>query len=150
MKPTARAALVAMALATLPLFACGGDRGEATVATTPAVETAGQPVRVTQVDMGTAIGADKRVSAMATEFRPTDTIYASVVTEGSAPNATLMARWTFEDGQVVEESTQTLTPSGTAVTEFHVSKPDGWPKGKYRVEILLNGTSTQTKEFEVK
>ena len=32
-----------------------------------------------------------------------DTIYASVRTSGAAPSASLTARWTFEDGQIVEE-----------------------------------------------
>ena len=148
MKARAQASLlVALAVATVPL-ACG--RGDADVDTTPALESAAQPVRVTLVELGRAIGPDKRVSAVTTEFAATETIYASVVTEGTAPNATITARWTFEDGQVVEESSQTLSPTGTAVTEFHISKPDGWPTGRYRVEILLNGTSTQTKDFVVK
>jgi hypothetical protein len=139
--------LVALALAVVPM-ACG--RGESDVDTTPALESAEQPVRVTLVELGRAIAPDRRVTAATTEFATSDTIYASVVTEGTAPNATITARWTFEDGQVVDESTQTLSPTGTAVTEFHISKPDGWPTGRYRVEILLNGTSTQTKEFDVR
>jgi hypothetical protein len=36
------------------------------------------------------------------------------------------------------------------VTEFHISKPGGWPKGKYKVEILLNGVAAETEDFEVK
>jgi hypothetical protein len=144
-----RAMLLAVAVTSTSLLGCEREQAE-TVDTTPTVETTGQAVRVTQVEVGTAVGADKRVSAAATQFRPTDTIYASVVTEGTAASATLTARWTFEDGQVVEESTQTLSPTGTAVTEFHISKPDGFPAGRYRVEILLNGTSTQSKEFEVR
>jgi hypothetical protein len=42
----------------------------------------------------------------------------------------LRSRWTFEDGQVVNES-QNIASSGPAVTEFHISKPDGWLVGKY-------------------
>jgi hypothetical protein len=152
MMAKARAMLLALSLAALPFaVACGRDEQPATVDTPPASETTTPAaVRVTQVELGNAIGTDKRVTAATTEFRPSDTIYATVVTEGTAPNATLVARWTFEDGQTVEESTQTITPSGTAVSEFHVSKPTGWPVGKYRVEILVNGVSAETKEFEVK
>jgi hypothetical protein len=61
-----------------------------------------------------------------------------------------MARWTYEDGQPVDESTQSITPSGPAVTEFHISKPDGLPVGTYHVEIFLNGESKEKKDFEVK
>lgn len=106
--------------------------------------------RVEVVNIGNSIGADKRVVNMTTDFAVTDTIYASVVTEGSAPNKTIIARWTFEDGQVVSEETQVISPSGPAVTEFHIAKPTAWPAGKYKVEILVDGTVVDTKDFEVK
>ncbi len=107
-------------------------------------------VTVTTVELGNQIGADKRVKQQITSFAPKDTIYATVVTNGSAPSATLTAKWTYQDGQVVNESTQTIAPTGPAATEFHISKPDGWPAGTYKVEVSLNGRSTGTKEFEVK
>ena len=56
-------------------------------------------VQVTEVQLGNGIGADKRVSAPLDVFAPTDTIYASVATAGSAPRATLTARFTYQDGQ---------------------------------------------------
>ena len=107
-------------------------------------------VHVTDVDLGSAIGPDKRVTTETETFKPADVVYAVVHTDGAASGTPLTARWTFQDGQTVEESTQTISPSGPAVTEFHVSKPSGWPEGKYKVEILVNGASAQTKEFEVK
>ena len=70
-------------------------------------------------------------------------------TEGAASTATLKTRWTFADGQVVDESTQTIAPTGNARTEFHISKPDGWPVGKYKFEVFLNGASAATKDFSV-
>jgi hypothetical protein len=106
-------------------------------------------VQVTDVQLGTAVGADRRVSAPTNAFRPTDTIYASVVTTGSAPSATLTARFTYQDGQLVNESSQTIAPTGSDATEFHISKPDGWPAGQYRVEVLLDGRSVSTKDFQV-
>ena len=107
-------------------------------------------VTVTTVELGNQIGADKRVTQQGTSFAPKDTIYATVVTNGSAPSATLRAKWTYQDGQVVEESTQNIAPTGPGATEFHIAKPDGWPVGTYKVEVSLNGRSTGTKEFEVK
>jgi len=106
-------------------------------------------VRVSQVDIGRSLTADKMISGNTDSFKPTDTIYASVATEGAAPTATLKARWTYQDGQVVNESTQTIAPTGGARTEFHISKPDGWPAGKYKLEMFLNGASATTKDFEV-
>jgi hypothetical protein len=105
--------------------------------------------RVVTVELGKAVTPDRRVAQPTTAFAPADTIYASVVTEGAAPSVALKARWTFEDGQLVNETSQTIAPTGPAATEFHVSKSSGWPTGKYKVEISANGTSVATKEFAV-
>ena len=106
-------------------------------------------VKVTDVSLGRAVAGDKSISDSTDKFRATDTIYASVTTDGSAPSATLRARWTFEDGQTVDESTRTISPSARERTEFHISKPNGWPAGKYKVEVFLNDQSAATKNFEV-
>lgn len=72
-----------------------------------------------------------------------------MATDGSG-NGTLRARWTYQDGKVVNESEQPIAPTGPAHSEFHISKPDGWPKGKYTVEKTRNGTSVGSKDFEIK
>jgi uncharacterized protein YfaS (alpha-2-macroglobulin family) len=105
---------------------------------------------VSRIELGTAVGADGRITAPAATFAPADTIYVSVLTEGQAPGATLSARWTYEDGQLVSEGRETLGASGGAATEFHIAKPDGWPAGRYRVEIALNGRPAGAREFEVR
>jgi hypothetical protein len=117
--------------------------------TTSRTESEGK-VQVASVELGRGIGTDKRVTDPTQEFQPNETIYATVITNGSAQNAELTARWTYQDGQVVEETTQTISPATEAASEFHVSKPDGWPAGKYKLEVLVNGTPAATKEFEVK
>jgi hypothetical protein len=116
----------------------------------PPAPPAAAPVSVTGVELGRQLGADKRIPQPATTFAPGDTIYVSVATDGTAESATLTARWSFETGQLVTEGSETIAPTGPAATEFHISKPDGWPAGKYKVEILLNGSPAATKEFEVK
>lgn len=109
-----------------------------------------QEVRVTGVDMGKNVGADKRVTEQTASFQPMDPVYVTVVTSGAAPTATIRTRWTYQDGQVVDESEQVIAPTGDAATEFHISKPDGLPVGKYKLEVFLNGSPVQTKDFEVK
>ena len=129
---------VSLLLAAAP-FACSASK--------PAVQAG---VKVTQIDVGRSIAADKTIAERTDSFRPADTFYVSVKTDGSGPSATLTARWTYEDGQVVDESRQNITPTGSAtVTEFHLSKPDGWPAGGYKVEVLLNGVSAGAREFKV-
>ena len=134
----------------LLVVAAGCGRKTATGATTGTTGTTGTTtVKVTDVTLGRAIDGDKAISDSTDKFRPNDTIYASVRTDGSAPSATLRARWTFEDGQTVDESSRTIAPNNRERTEFHISKPNGWPAGKYKVEVFLNDQSAETKTFEV-
>lgn len=136
-----RTLMVTVCLAVLVMsVACQKDRGTSTAGT----------VRVADVTLGRSVGGDKAITDRAETFRPNDTIYASIATEGSAPSATLRARWTFEDGQVVDESTRTIAPNNRERTEFHISKPSGWPAGKYKVEVFLDNQSVETKNFEVR
>lgn len=152
--------IVAMAGA-LALSACGKKEEPAPTpppaaapAPAPAPTTppppAAAPLTVVSIDLGTATGPDMKVTAPTTEFTTKDTIYAAVSTTGTAPDATMSAKWTYQDGQLVNESNQKIAPNGNAVTQFHISKPDGWPAGNYKVEISLNGSPVANKEFTVK
>jgi hypothetical protein len=105
--------------------------------------------RVASVELGSALDASKRVVGPKTTFAPDQTIYASVATQGWEGPVELTARWTYEDGQVVNESTQTAQ-AGPGTTEFHIAKPSGWPAGTYQVEILADGASVATQRFEVR
>ena len=49
----------------------------------------------------------------------------------------------------VDESSQTIVPTGPATSEFHIKKPDGWPSGEYQVEILIDDKPAGTKKFSV-
>jgi hypothetical protein len=110
---------------------------------------ANQPVTVVRIDLGTALNPNKSVAIVSASFKPTDTIYASIETAGTAPSATLAIRWTYENGQLVNESSQTIAPTGPAHTEFHISKPDGWPAGTYTASVTLNGVAAGSKSFQV-
>ena len=144
-------ALTAAALAFLTLTACAKDETkEAAGDVTPgAAAPAAATVAVADIELGRGL-ANARVTDKTDDFRTTDTVYTSVRTTGTSTSSNLMARWTFEDGQVVDESTQAIAPTGEAWTEFHISKPGGLPKGKYKVEVFLDNKSAGTKEFEVK
>jgi hypothetical protein len=130
--------------------ACKKKAPEADTTTVPVAPVpAATPLTVTSVNLGKSLGPDKRVISESTQFARTDTVYASVATAGSGTGGTLAARWTYQDGQVVDETTQSVGAAGPAVTEFHVSKPSGWPAGSYKVEVTLNGAPAQSKEFTV-
>src|SRR5688572_23978778 len=112
--------------------------------------TVTKTVEVEHVKVGNAIGSNKVIVDEKDEFLPNETIYVSVETEGTAPQATVTARWLYGDNQVIEETSQQIVPADAVATEFHVQKPDGWPTGEYKVEILLNGEKVATEGFEVK
>ena len=162
MKPVQSLSLIALGLAGAVLIAACGKKEEsapppaATTTPPPAAPAATPPpaapagVSVASVDLGTAVGPDQKVTTPTTTFGAKDTIYAAVSTTGTASNATLGAKWSYQDGQTVNDSSQTIAPNGPAVTTFHISTPDGWPTGNYKVEIALAGKAVSSKDFEVK
>ena len=147
MRALHRSRIVLLASLALTAIGCSKKEEPAAVPPPPAAPAA---LRVTNVDLGKSLTADKAVANPTDDFMPRDTVFVSVATEGSAPSATLVARFTYQDGQLVDEATQTIAPTGMARTEFHVFKPSGWPEGKYKVEITLNGAMAGSKDFEVK
>ena len=50
----------------------------------------------------------------------------------------------------MNQESKTFNFTGPGVTNFQISKPDGWPVGRYRVEISLDGSVVQTRDFEVR
>src|SRR5262245_52043771 len=147
----------AILLPLLLVWACGKEAPPPTpqpAAAPPSTAApAPPPVSVAGVTLGSAIGADKRVSAPAESFGAKDTIYASVETAGVGP-AKLRALWTFVKGDKtakVDETVIEFQSSGPAVNEFHVARPSGWPKGDYQVEVFLEdgATPAASKTFKV-
>jgi len=147
------------AAAIVALGACGKDKGSSSASsggavaadTTSAAATAnaGTVLRVADVALGRHVDAAKKVTDSTDTFAPRDEIYASVHTTG-ARSGKVTARWTFQDGQVVDERSENIAGTGDDHTEFHISKPSGWPTGKYTVHILVDGNEVQTKDFTVK
>jgi hypothetical protein len=156
MRTRARAATLTGALLLFALAACGKKKDEAvpidtTSAGTMTVAIDTTPIRVSDIQVGKSVGADMKISNQTADFGVRDTMYVAVITDGAAKDAKLSAKWTFNGKQTVKEDTQTISPTGgTSVTEFHVDKKAAWPKGKYRVEVILNGVSAGTKDLEVK
>ena len=155
--------LIAAALGTVALAGCKKKdaatvtppASPATVATPTPMPMPATTASVTSVDLGTTAGADMKISAPTTTFKPGDTVIAAVSTSTSDPAASvpgkLGVKWTHVDSnQTVHEESKDVNFSGAGVTDFQISKPDGWPAGKYRVEVSLDGNVVQTRDFEVK
>lgn len=106
---------------------------------------------MTRIDLGKGTGSDKRIIAPTVTFQRYDVIYVSVLTEGSAPDVALKARWTFGsgDGELIHESTQMIRPTGPTATEFHIAKQDGWRVGTYTIAVAANGQPAGAVEYTV-
>jgi len=142
--------LIAFSLAALLTVGCKGKENVPST-TSPPPTTTTAAVTVSAIDVGRTLNADKTIGDNTDTFKPMDTIYVSVATNGTSTGSSLSARFTYgADGQVVKEESRQIAPSGAATTEFHIAKPDGWPEGQYKVEVSLNGQSAGSKSFEVK
>lgn len=147
-----RAISIALSFAALSGVAgCNREqRADVDTAAGAVESTVRAALSVVNVDMGRGIGADSTIAEETTDFTSRDTVYASVHTSGTAQNSAVVARWTSEDGTVVEETTNTVTTSGDARTVFRLSKQGGLSPGKYTLRILVDGKEARSKDFEVK
>ncbi|MBD8637140.1 hypothetical protein [Stenotrophomonas sp. CFBP 13725] len=164
---TLRNGLLVALLGSVALVGCKKNEPAVDTTATPAAETApatapapmtGPPppmaeaasVNVASVTVGKTAAADKSV-ATAALFAPKDEIIVSVRTDGTANNANVGAKLTFQDGQVAGEQSATLNTSGAETTNISFKNANGWPAGKYRAEVMVDGKAAGTpQEFEVK
>ena len=155
---TARGAALASALILLGTLAACKKKDDATLTDTTSLGTTTAtialdttPIRVSDIQVGKGVGSDKKVGDQTTSFGVRDTMYVAVITDGAAKDAKITAKWTYNDKQVVKESSKTISATGgETATGFHADKKSAWPKGKYKVEVMLNGVSAGTKDLEVK
>ena len=99
------------------------------------------------IQVGKSLNSDKSVSSHTTSFKPEDTIYAALLTDGIG-SATISARWSYA-GRVVSEPQRRVRYTGRAATEFHMQNSGGFPPGEYEVELFIDGTSAGSRRFRV-
>ena len=156
-----RNTLIVALTGALALSACGKDETPPPPAakppTTAPVTPAPTPppvapvTSVTSIALGNALGADGKVAAGNGTFAPKDTIYAVVTTNSTGmANATISAKWTYQGGIPVSSGDEKIAANGTAVSTFHIAKPDGFPVGKYMVEVSVDGKVANSASFDVK
>ena len=141
--------IVSVAIGALIGTACARADKTYTDTASGALDTM-ETIRIDDVTLGKGIGSDKKVLNATDNFGTTDTIVASVKTTGNTANSRLTARWMYQDSITVEEQVQTLTTAGDTYTEFHITKGTPWPKGKYKVTVMLNGKEVEAENFTIK
>jgi hypothetical protein len=138
-------------LTDLRIYGCIG-RPAATVAVfiAAALFTAcgpSEPLHVSRLQLGRSLNPDNSVGTHTTRFKPDDTVYVSVLSDDPG-FGTVTVRWVL-NGQVVSEATRDVSYTRAAATEFHLQNSGGFPKGNYRVDVLVNGQPAGTREFRV-
>ena len=101
---------------------------------------------------GLKIGKDKNVTAETNSFAAGDTVYA-VATVSNAPGAVkVKGRLAIDEVEGEQsgpipglEKTLDLPGSGTATYTFS-PPPSGWPKGKYKVEVIMLNENGEQKD----
>jgi hypothetical protein len=130
-RPRPAVAVLLLLVATLFAVGCNND----------------QPLQVTTIQLGRSINPDKTVANHTTRFKPADTIYAAVLTDG-AGSGKIKVRWLYR-GTLISEPEQDVKYQGAAATEFHLQNSTGFPPGDYTVEFFLDGRSIGTRPFKV-
>ena len=105
------------------------------------------PLRVTTIQTGKSLNSDKSVGNHTTRFKPDDTMFASVLTDGPGAG-TIGVRWRYA-GRLVSEETKNVSYRDHAATEFHIQNSSGFPEGEYSVEVLVDGQPFATRSLKV-
>ena len=135
--------------------ACGGDSRESEVAAArsdsaelAASVAAPEGLKVAGVMIGKRVGAGNLVTEPTFQFSPADTVHISVTTEGTGAGQ-LTAAWRAQGGEIVQ-TTSEFARTGGENTAFSLSQPKGLKPGTYKVVVLLDDDSVETKVFVVK
>jgi hypothetical protein len=104
-------------------------------------------LKATTIQLGRSLNSDNSICNHTTSFKPDDTIYAAVLTDGIA-SGTISAKWTYA-GRVISEPQKQVRYRGPAATEFHIQNSGGFPAGEYEVELFVDGTSAGVRKFRV-
>ena len=106
-----------------------------------------EPLNVETIQTGKSLNTDHSVGAHTTSFRPTDTMYVSVLTVGRGAG-TITVKWSL-GGRVIHEVTKKVSYNDQAATDFRFQAADGFPVGDYTVEVVVDGKSLETRRVKV-
>lgn len=106
-----------------------------------------EPLDVVAIQTGKSLNSDHSVGTHAISFRPEDTMYVSVLTSGRGAG-TIKVTWTYF-GRVIHEVTKKVSYNGQAATDFRFQAADDFPVGDYTIDVIVDGTSVETRRIKV-
>jgi hypothetical protein len=105
-------------------------------------------LKVSGVMIGKRVGTGNLVTEPTFQFSPTDTVHVSIATEGSGAGQ-LTAAWRSQSGEILQKNSE-FARTGGENTAFSLTQPKGLKPGTYKVVVLLDDDSVDTKVFVVK
>ena len=107
-----------------------------------------EPLVITAIQTGKSLNSDNSIATHAATFGPQDkTMYVSVLT-GARGSGVIVVRWML-GGRVMHEVTREVSYNDQAATEFRFQAADGFPRGEYSIEVLLDGKPAGTRSVRV-
>ena len=139
-----------LAAGLMILSACSTeDRGAIDSAAGAAESSARAALAVINIDLGRRVDAENKIPDDTDTFAPSDSIYASVQTSGTAEEgSSVVGRWTFPDGSMVNQNANEAATTADRLV-FFIAKPGGLPTGNYTFQILVNGREVRSKAARV-
>ncbi|HEY9504384.1 MAG TPA: hypothetical protein VIQ27_00320 [Gemmatimonadales bacterium] len=144
----------------VPLLAAGGLACASESAREAEVGTAGTDsaalaatdardgeLKVAGVMIGKRLGTGNLITEPTFQFSPDDTVHVSVTTEGSG-RGMLTAAWRSQSGEILQKTSE-FAHTGGENTPFSLAQPKGLKPGTYKVVLLLDDDSVDTKVFVV-
>src|SRR6187399_1721395 len=119
-------------IAILALFSSGCSRG---------------PLKLATIQLGSALNSDKSIATHVSRFKPDQTVYVAVLTDGPG-SGEVAARWTL-GGRVISEEKRNVSYTQSAATEFHIAYAGGFPPGEYKVDLLIDGNPAESRSFRI-
>jgi hypothetical protein len=107
-----------------------------------------EPLVITAIQTGKSLNSDNSIGTHAATFRAEDkTMYVSVLT-GARGSGVIVVRWKL-GGRTMHEVTREVSYNDQAATDFRFQAADGFPRGEYTVEVLLDGKPAGTRSVRV-
>ena len=106
-----------------------------------------EPLKIVGVQTGKSLNTDHSIGRHAISFRPEDTMYVSVLTDGRGAG-TIQVKWSLF-GRQLHQVTKNVSYNDQAATDFRFAAADGFPVGDYTIDVIVDGKAFETRRVKV-
>ena len=106
-----------------------------------------EPLNVVGIQTGKSLNTDHSIGRHAISFRPDDTMYVSVLTNGRG-KGTITVKWSLYS-RVLHQVTRKVSYNDQAATDFRFAAADGFPVGEYTIDVSVDGKPLETRRIKV-